>query len=303
MPTGPSVIPTTGSSVVPTIRQLFEYIADKKLSRTLLAGLSYLVDQLNISVPLKLSTSLVPVLETLDYTGKITADTLKVPILEYLYITVIQLFIMYNYDITNEVSKDHNLTTEQFVKQFSAGIDTYTDICCITYCNYIKENANKGLTNNLNKEFATRVLVEHMFLTLILQPAFNPQVISLPPSLCGALFLIGIDFVQDKVNSNAVPYLKYEEIVPFYFKYFDSHFKPLIINYFEKNSKSLLGMELPVTPLNLPPTNDPLLVAVLNGSSTAPSPSEIFSGVYMIPVWNQFIGGLELTPDYVIVKP
>jgi hypothetical protein len=294
---------TGGSNNVPTIRQLFETIADEKLSRTLLAGLSYLVDELNISVPLKLSSSLVPILETLDHTGKITADTLKVPILEYLYITVIQLFITYNYDIKNKVSKDHNLTTEQFVKQFSADINKYTDICCVTYCNYIKENANKGLTDNLNKEFATRVLVEHMFLTLILQPAFNPQVISLPPSLCGALFLLGIDFVQDKVNSNALPHLKYEEIVPFYFKYFDSHFKPIIINYFEKKSKSLLGIELPVTPLNLPPTNDPLLVAVLNGSSKDPSPSELFSGIYMIPVWNQFIGGLQLTPDFVIIKP
>lgn len=286
-----------------TIRGTFENIVDKTLSSTLLAGLPYLIDQLNISVPLKLPNTLVPVLETLDHTGKITADILRVPMLEYLYITIAQCFIVYNYDITNEVSKDHNITTEQFIIQFSSQVDKYTEICCKAYCDYIKENANKGLTDNLNKEYGTRVLVEHMFLTLILQPAFNPLLQNLQPSLCGALMIQGIDFLQDKVNEHALPHLKFEEIVPFYFKYFTDYFKPLIINYFERNSKTFLGIELPVTPLHLPPTNDPLLLAVLNNPLPVASPAEIRGGVYMVNAWNQFIGGLALDPNYGIYKP
>jgi hypothetical protein len=280
---------------VPTIRQLFEIIADKKLSRTLLSGLPYLVSALQISVNLQLPNTLVPILDTLTHTGKITADTLRVPVLEYLHITCVQLFISYTYDITNEVSKDHDLTTEQFLNQFTADINKYTDICCLTYCNYIKENANKGLEDNYNKELATRTLVEGLFLSLILQPAFNPALINLEPSLCGALILLGIDSIQDRVNSNALPYLKYEEVVPFYLKYFNDFFKPVILNYFERKSKIFLDLELPIRPLNLPATNDPLLLAALNGNTEKPSPAEFFSAVYMIPVWNQFIGGLKLS--------
>jgi len=291
------------SFVPPTIRQLFEKIADEKLSRTLLSGFPYLISTLQISVQLKLPYTLVPILDTLDYTGKITADTLRVPVLEYLQVTCMQLFIMYNYDIKNKVSKDHNLTTEQFINQFTADIDTYTDVCCITYCNYIKDNANKGLEDNYNKELATRVLVEGLFLTLILQPAFNPLLINLPPSLCGSTMLLGIDFVQDRVNSHALPNLKFEEVVPFYIKYFNDFFKPIILNYFERKSKKFLDLELPITPLNLPTTNDPLLIATLSGSETQPSPAEFFSAVYMIPVWNQLIGRLDLTSLGFIEKP
>ena len=292
-----------GSFVPPTIRQLFEKIADEKLSRTLLTGFPYLVSTLQISVQLKLPYTLVPILDTLDNTGKITADTLRVPVLEYLQVTCMQLFIMYNYDIKNEISKDHNLTTEEFINQFTADIDTYTDVCCITYCNYIRDNANKGLEDNYNKELATRVLVEGLFLNLILQPAFNPALMELPPSLCGSTILLGIDFVQDSVNSNTLPNLKFEEVVPFYIKYFNDFFKPIILNYFERKSKKFLDLELPITPLNLPTTNDPLLIAALSGSETEPSPAEFFSAVYMIPVWNQLIGRLELTSLGFIEKP
>lgn len=292
-----------GSNVTPTIRQLFEKIADVKLARTILTGFSYLISTLQISVQLKLPYTLVPILDTLTYTGKITADTLRVPVLEYLHVTCIQLFVMYNYDIKNKVSKDHDLTTEQFISQFTAGIDKYTDVCCITYCNYIKENANKGMEDIYNKELATRVLVEGLFFALIIQPAFNPALIDLPPSLCGGLMLLGIDFVQDRVNTNVLPHLKFEEVVPFYIKYFNDFFKPIILDYFVRKSKNFLDLEIPVTPLILPPTNDPLLIAALNGSETEPSPAEFFSAVYMIPVWNQLVGKLELTPLGFIEKP
>ena len=278
------------SKVPPTIRQLFEKIGDPKLSRTCLAGLSFIVSQLNIAVAGKLPFRLVPVLDTLTPIGKITADTLRAPMLEYVYITVIQLFIMGKYDILNVVSKDRDLTAEQFVQQFTKDVDLYADICCITYVNFIKEFANKGLTEILNKELATRVPVEQMFLTLILQPAFNPAVINLAPSACGALFLLGIDFVQDRVNTHAVPHLKYEEIIPFYFKYYNDYFQPIIIDYFHRKSKDLLGLDLSEPSPVLPPTNDPLLIAVLNGSPAQPSPSETFTGVFMVPVWNELVG-------------
>jgi len=294
---------STGSNVTPTIRQLFEKIADEKLARTILTGFSYLISSLQISVTLQLPNTLVPILDTLTPTGKITADTLKVPTLEYLHVTCIQLFVMYNYDIKNKVSKDHDLTTEQFIAQFTADIDKYTDVCCITYCNYIKENANKGLEDNYNKELATRVLVEGLFFALIIQPAFNPALIDLSPSLCGGAMLLGIDFVQDRVNTNVLPNLKFEDVVPFYLKYFNDFFKPIILDYFVRKSKKFLDLELPIRPLNLPPTNDPLLIAALNGSEVNPSPAEFFSAVYMIPVWNQIIGGLELTSLGFIEKP
>jgi hypothetical protein len=114
------------SNVPPTIRQLFEKIADKKLSQTCLACLSFIVSQLNISVSAKLPFALVPVLDTLTPIGKITAETLRSSMLEYVNITVIQLFIMGKLDIFNVVSKDRDLTAEQFVQLFTKDLDLYT---------------------------------------------------------------------------------------------------------------------------------------------------------------------------------
>jgi len=277
-----------------TIRSLFFAIKDETLNQTLLTGFGPLVNELNVSVTLKLPISLVPVLNTLDDDAKLCVETMKYGLIEYLSVTIIQCFVTAKYDLFSAVSKDRNLSAEQFISDFSSQIDTMTDIIVLSLCNYIKENAKLGLSNNINKELATRVILEHVSLDLLLSGLFNPDLLNVPSSRIGGFFTQAIDFAQDKMNAYVSPHLNVYEVPIWYLKNFNDYIKPTIINYIQVNSLKNLGVSLPVTPLNFPPSDDYLVNLYISIDSPVASPAETSVGTYAVDAWNQYIGGLAI---------
>ena len=271
-----------------TIRDLFDDIADRNFAATVQSSFGPLLNEFDITVELKLPYPLAPILNNLDDNGKVFVETLKNGLTEYLVVETLQLFVITNYDITSPISKDHDITPTEFIAQVSSQLDKLTDIIITTFCEYVKYNVSYGLNNIYNKELATRVLLQNVSLSNILGGPVNPLLVGVAGSLLGGYFTQGIDYAQDNFYTTVAPFLDVYKVPNWYMSNFDDYIKPVIIHYIEVKSFRNLGVQLPVTPLVFPPSNDPLVNLYINNLGPNASPSEIYVGVFLAPVWNAY---------------
>lgn len=293
-------------SFVPTTRNMFMgpnspySIKDVVLSRKILACFGPMFHTLDVSTTLQLPAAIAPILNTLDNDSKVTYETIKTGIVNYILILTLVPYIITNYDVSSPVSKDRNLSVADIMSNFSSQINSLTDVVVLSTCNYVQKYASASLTDNTNKELATRIQLQNVFVDLLTCGTFNPALINTQGTQVIGGILMATDYAFDNIYTNVSPSLSVNQIIDWCIKNFNEYIQPTMLHYLAVNSVPFYNVSIPVTPLVLPPSSDPLVNKYINysgGDIPSSSSGEFVVFAFVTNAWNELIGGIIINPN------